>query len=58
MTKKKLPNNQIAIYQKLRGEVNIEVRYANPTTEDFSVVQKKGNQEVTRKITGQVQVEV
>lgn len=95
MTKKKLPDNQIAINQTPDGTINIEVMYANeniwlsqkrmaelfdctvdnitlhlkniytekelkakPTTEDFSVVQKEGNQEVTRKITGQVRVEL
>lgn len=29
MTKKKLPDNQIAIYQTPEGAVNIEVMYAN-----------------------------
>src|SRR3989344_2725757 len=85
---KKLPDNQITIYQSPDGGVNIEVLYANEniwltqkkmaelfgcssdnvslhlkniydekeldqgsTTEDFSVVQKEGYREVSRRLT-------
>lgn len=88
MSKKKLPDNQIAVYQTPDGSVNIEVLYANEniwltqkrmaelfgcsadnislhlkniyqekeldagtTTEEFSVVQKEGDREVSRKVT-------
>jgi hypothetical protein len=85
---RKLPDNQITVYQTADGKVNIEVLYAdeniwltqkkiaelfgctpdnislhlkniykeeelneNSTTEDFSVVQKEGNREVSRTVT-------
>jgi len=85
---KKLPDNEITVYQAADGNINIEVLYANEnvwltqkrmaelfgctadnvslhlkniygekeldektTTEDFSVVQREGNRNVTRKIT-------
>jgi len=88
MSKKKLPDNQIAVYQTPDGSINIEVLYANEniwlsqkriaelfgcsadnislhlkniyqgkeldakaTAEDFSVVQKEGNREVSRAVT-------
>lgn len=88
MSKKKLPDNQIAVYQTPDGSINIEVLYANEniwlsqkrmaelfgcstdnislhlkniyrekeldpeaTTEEFSVVQKEGNREVSRTVT-------
>ena len=85
---KKLPDNQITIYQIPDGNINIEVLYSKEnvwlsqkrmaelfdcssdnislhlkniykekeldeaaTAEDFSVVQKEGNREITRKVT-------
>ncbi len=88
MSKKKIPDNQIAVYQTPDGSINIEVLYANEniwlsqkriaelfgcstdnislhlkniyrekelaleaTTEEFSVVQKEGNREVSRATT-------
>jgi hypothetical protein len=88
MSKKKLPDNQIAVYQTPDGSINIEVLYANENiwlsqkrmaelfgcsadnislhlkniyqdkeldakaaAEDFSVVQKEGNREVSRAVT-------
>ena len=88
MSRKKLPDNQIALYHTADGSINIEVLYAHEniwlsqkrmaelfgctadnislhlkniytekeldeksTTEEFSVVQKEGSREVTRKIT-------
>lgn len=86
-SKKKLPDNQITLYQTPDGNINIEVLYAheniwlpqkrmaelfdctpdnislhlkniykekeldqNATAEEFSVVQKEGNREVTRNL--------
>ena len=86
--KRKIPDNQVAIYQTPDGGINIEVLYANEniwlsqkrmaelfgcstdnislhlkniykekeldessTAEDFSVVQKEGQRQVSRKIT-------
>lgn len=88
MSKKNLPDNQIAIYQTPDGSINIEVLYANEniwlsqkrmaelfgcstdnislhlkniyrekeldpvaTTEEFSLVQKEGNRDVSRSVT-------
>jgi hypothetical protein len=88
MSRNKLPDNQITVYQTTDGKVNIEVLYADEniwlsqkrmaelfdcspdnislhlkniykekeleepaTTEDFSVVQKEGSREVSRKVT-------
>jgi len=87
MQSKKLPDNQITVYQTPDGKINIEVLYANgniwlpqkrmadlfgctadnislhliiifkekeldetATTEEFSVVQREGDREVTRKV--------
>jgi hypothetical protein len=87
MQQKKLPDNQITVYQTPDGKINIEVLYANEniwlpqkrmadlfgctadnislhlknifkekeldeeaTAEEFSVVQREGNRDVTRKV--------
>lgn len=42
MKNKKIPDNQITVYQTSEGEISIEVMYSSSTTEDFPVVQLKG----------------